>query len=81
MYLEKDGNLYVKEGDAFRNVQVTAEEKVVTVRELKSITVKPGKLVKSLDGANPLTMDEVKRKFHLDGDHPIAFAKTETKKK
>lgn len=81
MYYCKDGCLYVKDGDKFVNVQVTAVNKVVEVKELGAITVNRGETVDVIDDAIPLSMDEVKAKFHLDEEHPILFAKTKRLKK
>jgi hypothetical protein len=76
MYYIKDNAVYIKNGDSFQNVKITANEKVITVHELESITVSPGVVVKTLDNAFPATLDEVKGKFHLDGEHPIEFDKS-----
>ncbi|MBP7319518.1 MAG: hypothetical protein KA953_00485 [Lachnospiraceae bacterium] len=73
MYYIKDNAVYIKNGDSFQNVKITAKEKIITVHELESITVTPGAITKTLDNAFPATLDEVKGKFHLDGEHPIEF--------
>jgi hypothetical protein len=80
MYLERNGCLYIEEKGKYTNVQITAKNRVVTVSELESITVTPGETVTSLRGAVPMTMDEIKSKFHLDEDHPIKFAKSKKDK-
>ena len=64
MYWLKDNAVYVSEGTHFRNVSIAMTG--------KSLTVKPGKMTrKALPGAVPVTLDELKCKFHLDADNPI----------
>lgn len=60
----KDNAVYVSEGTHFRNVGICVTD--------KSFTVKSGKQTrKALPGAVPVTLDELKCKFHLDKDNPI----------
>ena len=60
----KDNAVYVIEGTHFRNVGISVTG--------KSLTVKSGKMTKkALPGAVPVTIDELKCKFHLDADNPI----------
>lgn len=82
MYYVKGNAVYVQDGDKFRNVKITAKDKVVEVRELESVTITNGTTVmKELNGAVPMTMDEIRRKFNLSEANPIEFAEAPVKAK
>lgn len=68
----------VDDDGTVRGVQVTAKDKVVTVRELESVTVKPVRKVKSLpDGAVPATLGEVIAKFNVSEGNPLLYGAKE----
>lgn len=86
MYFISEGKVYVKDGEAYRNVGFTAKNKVITTSELESITMVKGTVVKdNLDNYTPLTQNEVFARFGLSEDNPIEVIaeapKKTTKKK
>ena len=67
-----EGKLFVNEGDLYRNVGVTAKDKVVTHLEPESVSIVPGEVVvDSLAEAVPLTLDEVISKFQISEANPV----------
>lgn len=75
MYYISDGKVYVKKGNVFQNVSITAKDKVITKRELESVTVVHGTVTaETLENPSVLTLEEIIKKFNLSEEHPIPFA-------
>lgn len=75
MYYISGNKVYVKDGNAYRQVAITAKDKVVETRELESVTVTPSDTtVKKLSGATAATLDEVIKRFHISEDNPVKVA-------
>lgn len=78
MFYVADGKVYIKEGNAYRNVGFTAKDKVITHRELESVTLVRGDVVvDSLNSPSLLTQDEIIRKFSLSEENPIPLMEEE----
>lgn len=72
MYYIVDNKVYTKEGDGYRQVSLTAKDKVVVRRELESVTVTPSETVRDeLPGAQTVTLEEIIAKFNLSEENPI----------
>lgn len=72
MYYIVDNKVYTKEGDGYRQVSLTAKDKVVVRRELESVTVTPSETVREeLPGAQAVTLEEIIAKFNLSEENPI----------
>lgn len=76
LYL-KDNRVYHVDGEGkAHKADVTAKDKVVQVRELESVTVTPAKAACKLpEGARPVTVDELVRKFAISEKNPLKFPK------
>lgn len=67
-----DNKLYVKDGDIYRNVGISAKDKVVTTRKLESTTVVIGEVtLPKLKNALPVSMSEAIAKFAISEMHPL----------
>ncbi len=71
-YIAK-GKIYMDSPEGgFQNIGVKAVDKVITVREIESIEVIPGKhTVSSLDQPELTTLDEIVRRFNVSEANPI----------
>ena len=67
LYYISGGKVYRREERGYRAVQITAEGAP------RRVTVTPieGPLRKQLTDPFPATLEEVIRKFHIIGDHPL----------
>ena len=87
MYYIENGKVYVKEGDAYRNVGVSVKNRVIVTKELESVSVTAGtELVESLKRPQVATLDEVIAKMGITEETPLIAEEykpipKETKKK
>lgn len=85
-YDEKRNALFIKDGDTYVNVGVTVQEKKREIVEITEVSVKRGsvKVTKFEQKPQPLTLDEVLRKFNISEAKPflaIQKSKKETEAK
>lgn len=74
MYYVSNGKVYIKEGNAYRNVGFTAKDKVITRRELESTSIVMGSVVvDKLDSPIPFSEEEIIAKFNLSEENPITL--------
>lgn len=71
-YCDKQGLIWKKEGDAFRNVGVSVTEREVTFRRIEQIKVTPSSVtVPSIPDAIPVTVREAIRKLGISELTPL----------
>ena len=78
-YDEKRKALFIKDGDTYVNVGVTVKERKREIIEIAGVSVTRGsvKVSKFEQNPQPLTMDEVLRKFNISEAKPLrALQKT-----
>lgn len=82
MYYVANGKVYADAGDGkVKGVSITAKDKVVTHRELESVTPKlVGSAVELPEGAVPCTLDMVIAKFNVSESNPVVFKSDKGKK-
>lgn len=82
LYL-KDGKVYRVDGNGkVHGVSVRGKDKVVTTRELESVSVVDIANVSKLpEGARPVTVDELVAKFAVSESNPLEYPKTAARKK
>lgn len=82
MYYVANGKVYADVGDGkVKGVSITAKDKVVTTRELESVTPKlVGGAVDMPEGAVPCTLDMVVAKFNVSESNPVVFKAEKGKK-
>lgn len=82
--------LYLKDKRAYRvddagkvhGVSITAKDKVITRRELESVTVEDSASVAKLpEGAVPVTVDTLVAKFNVSEANPLVWPKAAKKTK
>lgn len=73
MYLcDKEGRVWRKENDGFRNVGIAVEEETVTFRKVKAVKVLPGEVVMaSVPNAFPLSVREAISRLGISEDNPL----------
>lgn len=71
-YCDKQGLIWKKEGDVFRNVGVSVTEREVTFRRIEQIKVIPSSVtVPSIPDAIPVTVREAIRKLGISELTPL----------
>lgn len=71
-YCDKQGLIWKKEGDVFRNVGVSVTEQEVTFRRIEQIKVTPSSVtVPSIPDAIPVTVREAIRKLGISELTPL----------
>lgn len=71
-YCDKQGLIWKKEGDVFRNVGVSVTEREVTFRRIEQIKVTPSSVtVPSIPDAIPVTVREAIRKLGISELTPL----------
>ena len=71
-YCDKQGLIWKKEGDVFRNVGVSVTEREVTFRRIEQIEVTPSSVtVPSIPDAIPVTVREAIRKLGISELTPL----------
>lgn len=72
-YDAKRKALFIKDGDTYVNVGVTVQEKRREIVEITGVSVTRGsvKVAKFEQSPQPLTLDEVLRKFNVSEAKPI----------
>ena len=71
-YCDKQGLIWKKEGDLFRNVGVSVTEREVTFRRIEQIKVTPSSVtVPSIPDAIPVTVREAIRKLGISELTPL----------
>lgn len=72
-YDAKRKALFIKDGDTYVNVGVTVQEKRREIVEITGVSVKRGsvKVAKFEQSPQPLTLDEVLRKFNISEAKPL----------
>lgn len=71
-YCDKQGLIWKKEGDLFRNVGVSVTEREVTFRRIEQIKVTPSSVtIPSIPDAIPVTVREAIRKLGISELTPL----------
>lgn len=71
-YCDKQGLIWKKEGDVFRNVGVSVTEREVTFRRIEQIKVTPSSVTApSIPDAIPVTVREAIRKLGISELTPL----------
>lgn len=80
LYLKGD-KAYRVDGDGkVHGVDITAKDKVITRRELESVSVVDAATVAKLPaGAVPVTIDTIIAKFNVSEENPLTYRKASAK--
>ena len=71
-FYDKNGLIWKKEGDIFRNVGISVVEREVTFRKIEKINITPSTVtVPSLSNAIPLTVREAVKKLNISEQFPL----------
>lgn len=71
-YVADSGAYVVDDEGACKGIGVTVVDKVTTIREIESISYKPGSATTLPAGAVPATLQEIVAKFNVSQDNPLA---------
>ena len=73
MYYVADSGAYVVDDEGVcKGIGVTVVDKVTTIREIESISCKPGSATTLPAGAVPATLHEIVAKFNVSQSNPLA---------